>query len=115
MNTSHTTIPNKPPVEVIEAMIEASLANKHNVEAVYKAVIDYFKDKHIAMAKDFKGDRIVRIGIGTCEASAEGIDCVTVEIELGGDLKHATGLVPPETAVALSKSLFEAAVKAMGM
>lgn len=114
MTTSHITIPKKPPVEVIEAMIEASLANKNNVEAVYQAIVAHFEASHLEHSRGMSGDRLARIEIGTGEGNIHKAPFVFVTCYVGADQKPATGYFAPEQALSVSHDMFNMAMRALG-
>jgi len=115
MTTSHITIPKKPTVEVIEAMIEASLANKNNVEAIYQAVVAHFDALHFIHSRNMTGEQIARLEVGTGERSASRAPFVFVTCYVGAEQKPATGYMTPDKALELSEDFFNMAMKAVGM
>lgn len=115
MATTHITIPKTPPIEVIEAMIEASIDSKHNVEAIYKAIIAYYETRHIQLTKDLAGDQIATVSVTVSTNTIQNTKAVLLEVAVGAERKQATGLLSIDTALQLSESLFEKAIEASGI
>lgn len=113
MATTHVTIPNNPPVAVIEAMIEASLEHKNNVEKIYKSIVDHYKTLSYKHSRTYDENEISRIEVGHgCDAKSP-IPFVFVQCYIGPDQTQATGFMTPDAAFNLSKSFFDMAVEAV--
>lgn len=115
MTTSHITIPQKPTIEVIEAMIEAALDNKNNVEALYKAIVDHFNALHFTHTRDLRCDQISHMEVGTGTYERTHIPFVFVAVKVGAEQAPASGYMSPDKALQLSEDFFNMAMKAAGM
>lgn len=102
---THVTIPAKPPVEVIEAMIEAAIANKNNVEVLYKAIVDYFVNVDLTFAKDADEDQIMKMAVGNGTVRYNSSYFVTLTTFCGPDMRPAVGFITPDTARGLGMDL----------
>ena len=101
----HVIIPDKAPVEAIEAMIEASIANANNVEAIYKAIVDHYVsvDKHFA--RHAQSDQIMKMAVGAGTCTSQAIPHVVVTAYSGREMREMLGFLTPDVAKALGKDL----------
>ena len=105
METDHITIPQKPTVEVIEAMVEAALDNKNNLEAIYKAVVAHFNAEHRRYAAPSEPNQITRVVVCEGKTKLTNTAFVAMTAYVGPRQVPAVGYFPASVARSLAKDL----------
>ncbi len=101
MNTLHVSAPKTPTTEIIEAMVEAALDNKHNMEAIYRAIVATLEKERTERFVQAKEDLIVCVEVCSAVQSVNGspnTPVVLLDALIGPQRKRAHGYLPLNVA-----------------